>query len=347
MPFRIHHQVLELTTTHAFNIARAAAPRVRRTVWVRIEDGAGNEGWGEAAANAYYGESADTVIALMPVYEQALNNALDSDAEVLSLDRAESAIELATGRNPAARAALSAALHDLAGRRLDVPVWRMWGLDAVMPASSFTIGIDAPDVMLQRLEEAASYPIIKVKVGSPDDRRVLQLLREHAPDKRIRIDANTNWSVKQAVALLPLLVELDIEMIEQPFKADDIASFRLLRERSAIPIVADESCRTATDIPRLVGAVDGINIKLEKCGSLREAVRMVHVARAHHLKVMVGCMLCSTLGIAAAMQIAPLVDWTDLDGAVLLSVDPFAGPSLQPDGSLSLNREPGLGVTRR
>jgi L-alanine-DL-glutamate epimerase-like enolase superfamily enzyme len=346
MAFTIRHEVLELRTTHAFNIARAAAPPVRRTVWLRVADDNGTEGWGEAAANAYYGETADTVTALLPLYEKALNAAL-ADGDVLALARAEAAVEHAAGRNPAARAALSAALHDLAGRQLGVPVWKLWGLDPVMPASSFTIGIDEPATMVQRLEEAASYPIIKVKVGSPDDRTVLERIRKHVPGKTIRIDANTNWSLKQAVALLPLLEELDIELIEQPFKADDIDSFRILRERSAIPVIADESCRTTADIPRLAGAVDGINIKLEKCGSLREAVRMVNVARAHHLRVMVGCMLCSTLGIAAAMQIAPLVDWTDLDGAALLDVDPFAGPSLAADGSLTLNSGPGLGVTRR
>lgn len=346
MAFTIRHEVLELTTTHAFNIARAAAPPVRRTVWVRIIDGNGSEGWGEAAANAYYGETADTVTTLLPLYERALNEAL-ADGDVLALARAEAAVEHAAGRNPSARAALSAALHDLAGRQLGVPVWKLWGLDPVMPASSFTIGIAEPATMVQRLEEAATYPIIKVKVGSPDDRTVLERIRKHAPGKTIRIDANTNWSVKQAIALLPLLEELDIELIEQPFKADDIDSFRILRERSSIPVIADESCRTTADIPRLVGAVDGINIKLEKCGSLREAVRMVSVARAHHLSVMVGCMLCSTLGIAAAMQIAPFVDWTDLDGAALLDVDPFDGPSLHTDGSLTLNSGPGLGVTRR
>lgn len=346
MAFSIRHEVLELTTTHAFNIARAAAPPVRRTVWVRIDDGNGSEGWGEAAANAYYGETADTVTTLLPLYEKVLNEAL-ADGDVLALARAEAAVEHAAGRNPSARAAISAALHDLAGRQLGVPVWRLWGLDAAMPRSSFTIGIDEPGAMVQRLEEAASYPIIKVKVGSAADRTVLERIRKHAPEKTIRIDANTNWSVKQAVALLPLLVELGIELIEQPFKADDIDSFRILRERSGIPVIADESCRTTADIPRLAGAVDGINIKLEKCGSLREAVRMVHVARAHHLKVMVGCMLCSTLGIAAAMQIAPLVDWTDLDGAALLEVDPFHGPALRADGTLVLNGEPGLGVTRR
>jgi L-alanine-DL-glutamate epimerase-like enolase superfamily enzyme len=346
MAFTIRHEVLELTTTHAFNIARAAAPPVRRTVWVRVADGNGSEGWGEAAANAFYGETADTVTTLLPLYEKVLNDAL-ADGDVLALARAEAAVEHAAGRNPSARAALSAALHDLAGRQLGVPVWKLWGLDPVMPASSFTIGIDEPATMVRRLEEAASYPIIKVKVGSPDDRTVLERIRKHAPGKTIRIDANTNWSVEQAVALLPLLDELDIELIEQPFKADDIDSFRIFRDRSGIPVIADESCRTAADIPRLLGAVDGINIKLEKCGSLREAVRMVSVARAHHLKVMVGCMLCSTLGIAAAMQIAPLVDWTDLDGAALLDSDPFDGPSLGADGTLTLNSGPGLGVTRR
>ncbi|MGH7465424.1 MAG: dipeptide epimerase, partial [Longimicrobiales bacterium] len=192
MAFKIHHQILELTTTHAFNIARAASPPVRRTVWVRVDDGNGDEGWGEAAANPYYGESADTVIALLPLYERALNGALAADDDVLALERAESALELAAGRNPAARAALSAALHDLAGKRLGVPVWKLWGLDAAMPVSSFTIGIDEPESMVRRLEEAASYPIIKVKVGAPQDRRVLELIRKHAPDKRIRIDANTS-----------------------------------------------------------------------------------------------------------------------------------------------------------
>lgn len=343
-PVNIRHEVLELRTKHAFHIARAAAPPIRRNVWVRLEDGE-REGWGEAAPNPYYGETADTVTALLPLYEEALQEVGDA---ALALDAAEAAIAQAAGRNPSARAALSAALHDLAGRRLGVPVWRLWGLSAGdVPLSSYTLGIDEPDVMRRKVEEAASYPILKLKVGTPRDRELLELVRGAAPDKRLRLDANTGWTVKQAVALLPLLEDLDIELIEQPFAADDLDAFRLLRERSAIPVVADESCRVAADIPRLVGAVDGINIKLEKCGSLREAVRMVHVARAHHLQVMVGCMMSSTLAIAAAMQIAPLVDWADLDAAALMADDPFAGPALAPDGRLLLNSEPGLGVRRR
>ncbi|HUF51842.1 MAG TPA: dipeptide epimerase [Longimicrobiales bacterium] len=342
---RITHELLELRTRHAFHIARAAAPAARRTVWVRLIADDGMEGWGEAAANAYYGETADTVVALLPLYERALH---DTDADVTALETLERALELAAGRNPAARAACSAALHDLAGKRLGLPVWKLWGLDPrVAPLSSFTLGIDEPAIMRTKLEDAAGYPILKLKVGTPDDRAVLELVRRTAPDKVLRIDANTAWSVKQAIALLPMLEEFGIELIEQPFRADDIDAFRLLREHSRIPIVADESCRVAADIPRLAGAVDGINIKLEKCGSLREAVRMVHVARAHYMKVMLGCMLSSTLGIAAAAQLAPLVDWLDLDGAALLAEDPFDGPALQPDGSMRLNDAAGLGVTRR
>jgi L-Ala-D/L-Glu epimerase len=344
---KIEHEVLELRTKHVFNIARASGAPVRRSVWLRITAD-GLEGWGEAAANAYYGETADTVMALLPVYERALNSVLDAEGDILMTERLEQAVEQAAGRNPAARAAVSAALHDLAGKRLGAPVWRLWGLDpASLPLSSYTLGIDPPDVMRRKLEEASSYPVLKIKVGTDDDRAVLELIRNAAPDRTLRVDANTAWSVKQAVAMLPMLEEFGVELIEQPFKADDHDAFRLLRERSSIPVVADESCRVAADVPRLAGLVDGVNIKLEKCGSLREALRIVHVARAHHMKVMIGCMMSSTLAIAAAMQIAPLCDWADLDAGALMANDPFTGPRMQDDGQMLLGDAPGLGVERR
>jgi L-Ala-D/L-Glu epimerase len=348
---RIEHEIIELRTKHAFHIARAAGPAVRRNVWVRIIDDDGAEGWGEAAPNIYYGETADSVVAVLPAYERALNQAVESSGArsnaVHELERLERAVELAVGYNPAARAAVSAALHDLVGRRLGVPVWRQWGLDAAaMPPSSFTIGLDEPEVMRRKLEEAAPYPILKVKVGTANDRQILELMREGAPDKVLRVDANTGWTAKQALALLPMLEEFGIELIEQPFKASDLDAFRLLRQHSSIPVVADESCHVAADVPHLVGCVDGVNIKLEKCGSLREAVRIVHAARAHHMQVMIGCMMCSTLAIAAAMQVAPLVDWADLDAAALMEHDPFYGPRMQQDGAMVLNDGPGLGVRR-
>lgn len=345
-PVKLSWETFELRTTHAFSIARQKAPPVRRAAWVRIADDTGVEGWGEAAPNVYYGETAETVEAVLTRYEPALNDAAAGDP--FALERIERAVELAVGRNPAARVAVSAALHDLIGKRLGVPVWKLWGLSPeTTPDSSFTLGLTTPAQLREWVRDAAAYPILKLKVGSPGDEELLRVVREEAPDARIRIDANTGWSLKSAVARLPLLHELDIELIEQPFKADDVEAFRVLRAQSPIPIIADESCRTVADIPRLLGAVDGINIKLEKCGSLREAVRMVHVARAHGMQVMLGCMVTSTLGIAAAAQVAPLVDYVDLDGAALLAEDPFAGPGMTKDGKMRLNDEPGFGVTRR
>jgi L-alanine-DL-glutamate epimerase-like enolase superfamily enzyme len=342
---RLTSEIIHLRTRHAFNIARQADPPARRDVWVRVSDGEGNEGWGEAAANAYYGETADTVRAALPLFADALAAAAEGDP--LALERMESAVYRALGRNPAARAAISAALHDLAGKRLGVPVWRLWGLDpAAAPVSSFTLGIDSLEVMREKVREARDYPILKLKVGTPRDEEILRMVRDEAPEKTLRVDANTAWNVKQAIRALPMLQEFGVEFVEQPLPSADLEGLRLLRRSSPLPIYADESCVVLSDIPKLIGAVDGINIKLAKCGSLREAIRMVHCARAHGLRVMLGCMIESTLGIAAAIQLAPLMDEVDLDGAALLATDPFRGPGLLPDGRLRFNQEPGLGVER-
>jgi L-alanine-DL-glutamate epimerase-like enolase superfamily enzyme len=343
---RLTSEVLELRTRHAFHIARAASTPVRRTVWVRLRDEEGFEGWGEAAVSTpYYGETAETVRAVLPRLAQALDEAAAGDP--FSLERIERALQQSVGYNPAARAGISAALHDLIGKRLGVPVWKLWGLDPAAAArSSFTIGIDALEVMREKVREAAGYRILKIKVGTERDEEILRMIREEAPEKAVRVDANTGWTVKQAIRALPMLEEYGVELVEQPLPPEDLEGLRLLRERSPLPIVADESCKVATDIPRLAGVVDGINIKLAKCGSLREALRMVHCARAHGMSVMLGCMVESTLGIAAAVQLAPLVDSVDLDGAALLANDPFRGPGLEPDGRLRLNSEPGLGVEK-
>jgi L-alanine-DL-glutamate epimerase-like enolase superfamily enzyme len=342
---RLTSEIIHLRTRHAFNIARQADPPARRDVWVRVSDGEGNEGWGEAAANGYYGETADTVRAALPLFADALAAAAEGDP--LALERMESAVYRALGRNPAARAAISAALHDLTGKRLGVPVWRLWGLDpAAAPVSSFTLGIDSLEVMREKVREARDYPILKLKVGTPRDEEILRMVRDEAPEKTLRGDANAAWNAKQAIRALPMLQEFGVEFVEQPLPSADLEGLRLLRRSSPLPIYADESCVVLSDIPKLIGAVDGINIKLAKCGSLREAIRMVHCARAHGLRVMLGCMIESTLGIAAAIQLAPLMDEVDLDGAALLATDPFRGPGLLPDGRLRFNQEPGLGVER-
>jgi L-alanine-DL-glutamate epimerase-like enolase superfamily enzyme len=340
------YEVIELQTKHAFTTARSPAPPARYSVAVHLRTRDGFEGRGEAAPTPYYRESAETVCAALARYRDVLAP-LESE-DVFELERIEAAIELALGDNPSARTAVSAALHDLAGRRLKQPVWRLWGLSPdSAPLSSYTIGIDEPIVMREHLAEKKSFPIIKVKVGTARDEEVLNIIRSDRPDAVLYVDANTAWTAKDAISNLPLLRDVGVSIIEQPFKAGDNESFRAFKEHCDIPVIADESCRVAHDIPGLAGLVDGINIKLEKCGSLREALRMVHVARAHDMKVMLGCMVSSTLAIAASLQVAPLVDYADLDSATYLVRDPFIGPGLNNDGTLRFNDEPGLGVRRR
>lgn len=339
----LSYEIFDLPTVHEFAIAREGA-RLRRDVWVKLRTADGLEGWGEAAATPFYGETAEMVAAELPRLAEALNAAIGDDA--FALDRADRELDRSVGRSPSAHAAISMALHDLVGKRLGVPIWKMWGLDPVGAVSSFTIAIDTPEVMRQKVKEAVAYKNLKVKVGTPRDEEVLKIVREGAPHANIRVDANTGWTPKQAVAALPMLEEFGVELVEQPVRADDLAGLALVRSRSKIPVVADESCRMATDVAQLVGKVDGVNIKLAKCGSMREALKIVHVARANDMSVMLGCMVESTIGIAAAMQLAPLVDWVDLDGAALLAKDPFSGPGIEKDGSLRFNKEPGLGVTR-
>jgi L-alanine-DL-glutamate epimerase-like enolase superfamily enzyme len=342
---KLTFDVLDLDTKHAFNIARETAPSSRRMVWVRVADEDGVEGWGEASPQPFYGETADTVLAALPRLADALQSATNGDP--FALEAADAALHRALAHNGAARAAVSAALHDLVGKRLGVPVWKLWGLDpAAAPRSSFTIGIDSLEVMRQKVREAAAYPILKIKVGTDRDREILAMIREEAPGKVVRVDANTAWTAKQAIAAMPMLAEFGIEFVEQPLPAHDLAGLKLVREHSPLPIIADESVENAADVAKLAGVVDGVNIKLAKCGSLREAVRIVHAARAHGMSVMLGCMIESTLGIAAAIQLTPLVDYVDLDGAALLARDPFAGPGLQADGSVRFNDAPGLGVRR-
>lgn len=342
---KLDFDILDLRTRHAFHIARERGPAVRQTVWVRLTDDDGNEGWGEAPATPFYGETADTVAAVLPRLAGVLEEAGQGDP--FALERIETALGHSVGRNPAAKVALSAALHDLVGKRLGVPVWKLWGLDpAQAPRSSFTIGIDEPEVMREKVREAAGYSILKIKVGTARDAEILRMIRDEAPEKTIRVDANTAWTAKQALRAIPMLEEFGVEFVEQPLPPADLEGLRTVRRGSRLPIIADESCEVASDVARLVGVVDGVNIKLAKCGSLREAIRIVHAARAHGMSVMLGCMIEATLGIAAAVQLTPLVDYVDLDGAALLANDPFRGPGLNADGTLRFNQEPGLGVTR-
>jgi len=232
---------------------------------------------------------------------------------------------------------------------LGQPLWRLWGLDPrKAPLSSFTIGLDTTEKIRDKVREAKAYPILKIKLGTDRDETILKTIRD-ATDKPIRVDANAGWDVARAKQMIPKLKEFGVEFLEQPLVPEDLdglVEVRRVAAKHQIPIVVDESCLVAADIPRLAGRVDGINIKLAKCGSLREALRMIATARAHGMLVMVGCMIETSLGITAAAHFTPLVDAADLDGAALTVDDPFSGATID-QGQIRLPTEPGLGVKRR
>lgn len=338
---KIEWERIAVRTEFPFKISRSSKHEVE-LVWLRVEAD-GVEGWGEADPSAFYGETAGTVEAALETMRPALEEAGDPWA----LETLERELARRIGRNPSARAAVSAALHDWIGKKTGQPLWRLWGLEPEeAPLSSFTIGIDEPEVVAEKVRRARDYPILKVKLGTERDEEILEVVRSEAPRAVLRVDANAAWTPRQALRRMEMLSHYGVEFVEQPLPPEDRAGLRFLYERSPLPIVADESCLVAADIPALVGSVDGINIKLAKCGGPREALRMIHTARACGLRVMMGCMLETTLGIAASVQLAPLLDYADLDGAALLADDPFRGPGLEPDGRLRLTEGPGLGVDR-
>lgn len=336
---RLSHQTIELKPTHPFVIARGGYAH-HRNVIVRITDDGGLEGFGEAAPNRYYGESVATVIAALGQFKPLLEK-----ADPMALESIDGQLNRVLRGNASAKSAVSSALHDLVGKRLGLPVYRVWGLDAASaPQSSFTIAIAENHELEQRVREARDYPILKIKLGTDRDMEIIRIIRNAAPEKRLRVDANAAWTAKHAVLMSDFLLEQGVEMLEQPVAANDIEGLRFVRKRSRLPIFADESCLVAGDIARLAGAVDGINIKLAKCGSLREAMRMVHTARSLDMQVMAGCMIETSLGISAIAQISPLLDSADFDGAALLSSDPFRGVSIT-GGAIRLSAAPGLGVS--
>lgn len=331
---------VSLQTKLPFVIARWGYSGHENLIVSITDDGV--TGMGEAAPNRYYGESPDSVVAALERYRPLVEG-----AAYWSLEAIEAKLSATLHGNASARAAVSSALHDLYARRLGVPLHRMWGLTTdAMPLSSFTIAIDDVAGLKRRVHDAAEYPILKIKLGTNRDEEIVRTVREAAPDKVLRVDANAAWTPQEAIAQCAMLRDNCVESLEQPVAAADIDGMRFVRERCGMPIIADESCLVARDIPRLAGACDAINIKLAKCGSLREAIRLVHTARAHNLGVMAGCMIETSLGISAIAQIAPLLDTADFDGAALLADDPFTGVTIT-GGRVTLVDSPGLGVTRR
>ncbi len=332
-----HRQDLRLH--RPFTIARGTAVKKQTLVVELTQDGV--TGLGEAVPTNYYGQSLDsaerTLAAMQPLLGEDPFN-LQSILELL-LQR--------FGDQLATVAAVDFALHDWLGKRLGVPTWRLLGLDpAKAPPTSFTIGIDKPELIEQKVAEAAWHPILKVKLGTEFDEAILQAVRRIAPEKRIRVDANAGWKPQQALDNIRMCARYGVEYVEQPVPPGDNETLRRLREARVLPIVVDESCVVAGDVARLNGCVDGINIKLDKCGGIRAGLQMIHAAKILGMKVMLGCMIGSSLYIAALAQLSPLADWLDLDGHLLLAEDPFEGLGYQA-GRLILSDRPGLGVASR
>ncbi|MBD5656378.1 MAG: dipeptide epimerase, partial [Candidatus Eremiobacteraeota bacterium] len=314
-----------------FTIARSSETTARtailRVAW------RGLEGLGETAPSARYGESIDSVRA----YFAAHPPQGDDPYAIRSL---------LAGLPAAARCALDVALYDLIGKDLGRPLWQLFGLDpSATPVTSFTIGIDTPERMLAKLDAIATHPIVKVKLGFPKDVEILEAMRARYTGT-LRVDANEAWTPEDAVTKLETLARCDVEFCEQPIPAGTPERLRWIRERSRVPLVTDEDSKNASDLGALAGCVDGINVKLVKCGGLRGALAMIATARALGLKIMLGCMVETAILATAAAHLSPLVDWADLDGPFLTARDPFSGITYDR-GKIVLPTAPGLGVVER
>jgi len=321
-------RTVSLALAEEFGIARGSRTQTE-VVQVELSHD-GLVGRGEAAPIYYRGETPATASDFLSSVR------LTDDPFALEEN-------LSTPGDAAGRAALDAALHDWIGRRLGVPVWRLLGLLRRAPATSYTVSIDTLDGTRDRARRAAAFRALKVKVGGAEDLARLEAVRAET-DAALRVDANEGWTLSQARELVPALVELGVELIEQPFPAHDLESFRALRELTPRPpVIVDEGCQELGDVAAVAAYADGVNVKLAKSGGLREAVRMVHAARALGLRVMIGCMVESQLGVAPAAQIASLADWVDLDGHLLLAEEPFRGLQLER-GCVLPSHGPGLGV---
>src|SRR3954447_8487530 len=331
MALHLTHEVLRLDLRDPFRIARSdhGAGHSVTTVIVELRDDRypDHVGIGEGYPDRFYGETVETMAAVLPLLLSAVG---EPDPSVDGLVAADGAMDRAIAHHGAAKCALDIALHDLVGKVTGQPVTRLLGLAEEIPPTDFTLGLDEPAVVAERARRAARFPALKIKVGGPADLATLEAVRE-VYDGPLRVDANTGWQPDDAVALLPELSRLGVELIEQPFPARRLDQLRWLQERSALPIVADESAVTIDDLDGLVGVVAGVNVKLAKCGGVGPARLMLERARDLGFRRFLGCMEETSVAIAASAALASLADWVDLDGNLLLARDPLEGLVLADD----------------
>jgi len=326
-----------LELAHTWTISRNSSD-FKDNVFVKLQMD-GIEGYGEAAPNVRFGESSELTIRRINEAKTIFEN--NSLFHYMSI---KNGLDQKIIDQSCAKAALDIALMDWIGKSFGIPLYKLWGLDpSDAPVTSFSIGIDTTEVIKQKVREAKPYPILKIKVGTDRDKEIITAVRS-VTDKPIRVDVNEGWKSKDmALKNIEWLISQGVEFIEQPMPATMLEETAWLRERVAIPIIADEAVKSSADIPILAGAYDGINIKLMKAGGLLESFRMIQMAKALNLKIMLGCMIESSVAVTAAAHLAPFADWADLDGNLLIKNDPFTGVKVK-EGELVFNDESGLGV---
>ncbi len=333
---RISYWRNNLILRHPFGISRGSRSAVP-VIIVKLERD-GLAGYGEASPNSRYGETPESVEAFLrkvdlgqldePWHPRQLSEYLDSVSE----------------HDQSAKAALDIAVHDWIAKKHELPLYGYLGLQKPGAiTTSFTIGIDTPQNISQKIIEAANYPMYKIKVGIKDDVDIIRAVRS-STSKPLRVDANEGWKTKEeAFEKIKWLSGQNVELVEQPLPASQIKDVRWLRERVNIPLIADEGLQSIEDLKTIASAYDGINVKIQKVGGLYNSKKIIESAKRQGLKVMIGCMIESSVGITAAAHLASLVDWVDLDGNVLITNDPFVGAE-DRDGRIILNDLPGLGV---
>jgi L-Ala-D/L-Glu epimerase len=336
-PARIETEIVRLNLKHTWTTTMSASA-FRETILLRYTRD-GITGYGEGAPIVRYHESAETAKKAIESLAPFL-----ASADPLMFTKLMAEVFKRLPGEWAAKAAIDIALMDWVGKKLGVPLYEHFGLDpADAPVSTFSIGIDKPEITRQKVREAEAYTILKIKVGLDSDEETIAAVRSVTP-KPLRVDANEGWKSKEeALRKINWLATQGVEFVEQPLPADRLEDLRWIKERARIPIFADESCQRPSDIPKLVGVVDGVNVKLDKAGGMLAACSMLQTARSLGLKTMLGCMVSSSCSVTAAAHLSPLVDYADLDGNLLVTNDPFRGVTVR-QGKLILPEGPGLGL---
>jgi len=334
---KVQIETKKLNLCHTFTIARSSSDE-KHNVFIKIQKD-GVTGWGEAAPNIRYNETPQSSMDAIKRLCEILPDNLFSYRSPL-----ESLNEAIPGEY-AAKAAVDMAVMDWVGQSLGIPLFRLWGLDpSKMPKTSMTIAIDTPSEMGQRAVESQKFEILKIKLGTGNDREIIEAIR-NVSDQIIRVDANEGWLDREAaINEIEWLADRGVELIEQPMPADRLEDMAWVKQRSPLPLIADEAFTSVNSIFDLKDSYHGINIKLMKCGGTQAALQAINLARAMKMSIMLGCMVESSVGIAAAAHLAPMVDYADLDGNLLINNDPFNGHEVAK-GAVSLKDQPGLGIT--